>query len=124
MGACIKRAINRNNMVHGCLILFSVKDLEAAGLYVLKKKEEDLFCGITRQKCGKRSKRDKRKQSPVSDGTFRDPHDMLTVISSRIALGLVVKVLGSGIDGRGFDPQTGHGSLLKLRQFIFSNLAK
>ncbi|KAK2192529.1 hypothetical protein NP493_28g04018 [Ridgeia piscesae] len=40
-----------------------VKDLEADGLYVLKKKDEDLFTGITRSKT-KRSKRDKRKQSP------------------------------------------------------------
>ena len=29
--------------------------------------------------------------------------------------GLVVRVLDSGIYGIGFDPHTGHGSLLKLR---------
>ena len=31
--------------------------------------------------------------------------------------GLVVRLLGSGLQGRGFDPHTGHGSLLKPRQF-------
>ena len=31
--------------------------------------------------------------------------------------GLAVRVLDSGLEGRGFDPHTGHGSLLKLRQF-------
>ena len=31
--------------------------------------------------------------------------------------GLVVRVLDSGLNGHGFDPHTGHGSLLKLRQF-------
>ena len=31
--------------------------------------------------------------------------------------GLVVRVLDSGLKGRGLDPHTGHSSLLKLRQF-------
>ncbi|KAI0215701.1 hypothetical protein LSAT2_032243 [Lamellibrachia satsuma] len=39
------------------------KDLQAAGLYLLKKKDEDLFTGVTRSKNNKRSKRDKRKQN-------------------------------------------------------------
>ena len=35
----------------------------------------------------------------------------------KIRRGLVVRVLDSRLSGRGFDPHTGHGSLLKLRQF-------
>ena len=31
--------------------------------------------------------------------------------------GLVVRVLDSGLYVHGFDPHTGHGSILKLRQF-------
>ena len=37
--------------------------------------------------------------------------------------GLVVRVLDSGLQRRGFDPHTGHGSLLKLRQFHLPRFA-
>ena len=36
---------------------------------------------------------------------------------------LVFRVRGSEVWGRGFDPHTGHGSLLKLRQFNLLQLA-
>ena len=36
--------------------------------------------------------------------------------------GLVVRALDSGLS-RGFDPHTGHGSLLKLRQFHLHQFA-
>ena len=35
----------------------------------------------------------------------------------------VVRVLDSGLYGRGFDPHTGRGSLLKLRQFHLPRFA-
>ena len=37
--------------------------------------------------------------------------------------GLVVRVLDSGLKDRGFDPHTGHGSLLKLRQIFLPQFA-
>ena len=37
--------------------------------------------------------------------------------------GLVVRVLDSGLYRYGFDPHTGHGSLLKLRQFQLPRFA-
>ena len=49
------------------------KDLQAAGLYLLKKKDEDLFTGVTRSKNNKRSKRDKRKQNAVSHNSLPYP---------------------------------------------------
>ena len=36
--------------------------------------------------------------------------------------GLVVMVLDSGIQGRGFDPHTEHGSLWSLGNLIYPNL--
>ena len=36
---------------------------------------------------------------------------------------VVVRVLDSGLQGRGFDPHTGHGSLFKLRQFHLPRFA-
>ena len=41
------------------------------------------------------------------------PHQYVVQGSGR---GIVVRVLDSGLEGREFDPQTGHGLLLKLRQ--------
>ena len=38
-------------------------------------------------------------------------------------LGPVVRVLDSGLKCRGFDPHTGHGLLLKLRQFHLPQFA-
>ena len=37
--------------------------------------------------------------------------------------GAVVRVLDSGLEGYRFDPHTGHGSLLKLRQFHLPKFA-
>ena len=37
--------------------------------------------------------------------------------------GLVVRVLDSRLEGRGFDSHTGHGSLLKLKQFHLPRFA-
>ena len=43
------------------LLAEPAKELETEGMYVLRKKDEDLFGGISRHKPNKRSKRDKRK---------------------------------------------------------------
>ena len=47
----------------------------------------------------------------------QDLLEKIVFVSEGSGRGLVVKVLDSGLKGRRFDPHTGHGSLLKLRQF-------
>ena len=55
--------------------------------------------------------------SRIAMASLVDRQIVGSTATRRSSRGLVVRVLDSGLYGRGFDPHTGHGSLLKLRQF-------